>query len=110
MRDIDEQFVKQLVPYVDLYIRVGEIRTRDDKYTGYSRGWWDGPYGASIPYEEYFKDFYDKHWPDRGLLITGTRFAGIDHEIFAVIIPYKPNTTVPDYEQMQVTTHCTGVT
>lgn len=39
MRDIDEQFVKQLVPYVDLSIRIGEIRARGDKYTGYSCGW-----------------------------------------------------------------------
>lgn len=110
MRDIDEQFVKQLVPYVDLSIKVGEIYTPTDKDTGYSRGWWDGPYGAPVPYEEYFKDFYDKYWPEHGILVTGTRFAGYDHEVFAVILPYKPNTTVPDYEHMQATTHCVGIT
>lgn len=110
MRAIDEQFVKQLVPYIDLSVQVGEISTRGDKYTGYSRGWWDGPYGAPVPYEEYFKDFYDKNWPEYGLLVTGTRFAGIEHEVFAVIIPYKPNTRVPDYVHMSVITHCTGVT
>ena len=110
MKDIDKAFVEQLVPYLNLSITIGELMPRTDKHTGYSRGWWDGPYGAPVPNEEYFKDFYDKCWPEYGLLITGTRFAGYDHEVFAVILPYKPNTVTPDYEHMSVITHCTGVT
>lgn len=112
MQDIDVELIKLLSRYVDFTAKVGELYNRGDKCTGYSRGWWDAPYGAPLPNTQYpeFEKFYNEHWPDNGgILITGTRFAGIDHNVFGVIVPYDDNKQL-DYNNLSIVEICIGVT
>ena len=105
---MDATLLQLLSQYVHFTVTVGTLTNTHI----YHRGWWDGPYGTSLPYSEHkeFSDFYNEHWPENGgILMNGTTFKGIDHQIFATIIPYDED-GIADYEHSVTATKITGIT